>query len=179
MAAPVFAPNRATRDALLGHAGISEIFDRASSLDLAIVSVGEITPHSTFAEYGLLTPAEIASLEQAGAVGDVLCHFVDADGAAIDHPVNERVVAHHPYELRRARNVVLASGGWNKIAAVRAAIRTLQPSVLITNERVAERLASDGHPASGTTRDPAYNPWSASFWRARRRSFRLLSGPSG
>ena len=29
MAAPVFAPSRATRDALVGHPGISEIFDRA------------------------------------------------------------------------------------------------------------------------------------------------------
>lgn len=143
MAAPVFAPNRATRDALVGHPGISEIFERASSLDMAIVSVGELTPHSTFAEYGLLTPEELASLERAGAVGDVLCHFIDAGGRVIDHPVNERVLALHPYELRRVRNVVLASGGWNKIAAIRAALVTLAPKVLITNERVAERLAME------------------------------------
>jgi DNA-binding transcriptional regulator LsrR (DeoR family) len=147
MAAPVFAPSRATRDALVGHPGISEIFDRAAALDLAIVSVGEVTPHSTFAEYGLLTPGEMASLERAGAVGDVLCHFVDAEGRVIDHPVNERVVALHPYELRRARNVVLASGGWSKLASLRAALRTLRPSVLVTNERVAERIAGeDGEP---------------------------------
>ena len=86
----------------------------------------------------------MASLERAGAVGDVLCHFVDADGQVIDNPVNERVVAVHPYQLRRVRNVVLASGGWNKVVAIRAALRTLRPSALVTNERVAERLASDG-----------------------------------
>ena len=143
MAAPVFAPSRATRDALVGHPGISELFDRAAGLDLAIVSVGEMTPHSTFAEYALLTPAELASLERAGAVGDILCHFVDAAGRVIDHPVNQRVVALHPYELRRARNVVLASGGWSKLASLRAALRTLRPSVLVTNERVAERLAQE------------------------------------
>ena len=40
---------------------------------LGLHSVGELTPHSTFAEYGLLTPDEMASLERAGAVGDVLC----------------------------------------------------------------------------------------------------------
>lgn len=146
MAAPVFAPTRETRDALIGHTGISEIFERAAGLDLAIVSVGELTPHSTFVEYGLLSAKEMASLEAAGAVGDVLCHFVDADGVVIDHPVNERVLALHPYTLRRARNVVLASGGWYKLAAIRAALRTLDPSVLITNERVAERLASEEGP---------------------------------
>jgi DNA-binding transcriptional regulator LsrR (DeoR family) len=141
MAAPVFAPNRATRNALVGHPGISEIFDRAASLDLAIVSVGETTQHSTFVKYGLLTATEMASLEEAGAVGDILCHFIDSEGRVIDHPVNERVLALHPYELRRARNVVLASGGWNKLAAIRAALRTLEPNVLITDKRVAERLA--------------------------------------
>lgn len=144
MAAPVFAPSRETRDALVGHPGISEIFDRAVNIDLAIVSVGELTPHSTFAEYGLLTADEIVSLESAGVVGDVLCHFIDGDGNVIDHPVNERVLALHPYELRRSRNVVLASGGWSKLAALRGALRTLRPSVLITNERVAERLAREG-----------------------------------
>jgi len=142
MAAPVFAPTRSTRDALMRHPGISEIFDQAKTLDLAVVSVGELTPHSTFSEYGLLTSEELESVERAGAVGDVLCHFVNAAGEVIDHPVNERVLAVHPYDLRRVRNVVLASGGWHKLAAILAALKTLQPRVLITNERVAERLAS-------------------------------------
>ncbi|MFO1141430.1 MAG: sugar-binding transcriptional regulator [Amaricoccus sp.] len=143
MAAPVFAPGKPTRDALMGHPGISEIFDRATSLDMAIVSVGEMAPYSTFAEYGLLSPDEMVSLERAGAVGDVLGHFIDAEGRVIDHPVNQRVLAFHPHELRRVRNVVLASGGWNKVAAIRGALRTLRPNVLITNERVAERLAAE------------------------------------
>ncbi|MFO1143298.1 MAG: hypothetical protein U1E59_13090 [Amaricoccus sp.] len=38
---------------------------------------------------------------------------------------------------------MLASGGWNKVAAIRGALRTLRPNVLITNERVAERLAAE------------------------------------
>jgi DNA-binding transcriptional regulator LsrR (DeoR family) len=143
MAGPVFAPDRVTRDALKAHPGIAEIFDQARKLDLAIVSVGELVPRSTLAEYGLLTPEEIASLERAGAVGDVLCHFINAEGRVIDHPVNERVLALHPYDLRRARHLVLASGGWHKLPALRAALLTLRPTTLITNERVAERLASD------------------------------------
>ncbi|WP_259444747.1 sugar-binding transcriptional regulator [Neotabrizicola shimadae] len=141
LAAPVYAPDKRTRDALMGHPGIAEVFARAQSLDMAVVSVGDLTPHSVFSEYGLLTRDEIASLEAAGAVGDLLCHFIDAEGNVIDHPVNERVLALNPLSLRGTRQIVLASGGWHKLTVIRAALKLLRPTVLIVNELVAERLA--------------------------------------
>lgn len=143
LTAPVFAPDRSTREALMGHPGIAEIFARARALDMAIVSVGALTPQSAFYEYGLLTRAEIASLESAGAVGDVLCHFVDEEGRIVPHPVNDRVLAVNPADLRGTRNVVLVSGGWHKLKVIRAALKLLKPTVLIVNELAAQRLASD------------------------------------
>ncbi len=88
MAGPIFAPDPVTRDALAAHTGMSDIFLRARSLDMAIVSVGDLRSHSVFRQYGLLTSEYLASLERAGAICDVLCHFVDADGNIVDHPVN-------------------------------------------------------------------------------------------
>ena len=143
MAGPVFAPDPVTRDALAAHTGMSDIFLRARSLDMAIVSVGDLTPHSVFREYGLLTSEELASLERAGAIGDVLCHFVDGDGNIVDHPVNRRVLAVNPLDLRGTRNIVLASGGWHKLGVIRAALKLLLPTVLIVDELVAERLAGE------------------------------------
>lgn len=143
MTSPVFAPDRQTRDALKSHAGIADVFARAKSLDMAIVTAGVLTPHSAFYEYGLLTHAEIASLEAAGAVGDVLCHFIDEEGRIVDHPINERVMAVSPQDLRGTRNIVLVSGGWQKLKAIRASMLLLRPTVLIVNELVAERLIAD------------------------------------
>lgn len=141
LTAPVFAPDRETRVALRNHPGIAEVFSRARTLDMAIVSVGALTPHSVFYEYGLLSREEIASLEAAGAVGDVLCHFIDENGELISHPVNDRVVAVNPVDLRATRDVILVSGGWQKLKAITAAMKLLRPSVLIVNELVAERLS--------------------------------------
>ncbi len=143
MAAPVFAPDPKTRDALMGHAGIHEVLDRARRLDIAIVSVGDLTPHSIFVEYGLLSSEQIASLEKAGAVGDLLCRFIDAKGDLVDHPINDCVLAAHPEDIRSAREIVLASGGWQKVTVIRAAMHRLRPHVLITDETVAERLCMD------------------------------------
>ena len=123
MAAPVFAPDVHTRAALMHHTGMQDLSRRVAQLDLAIVSVGDLSPRS---------------------VGDVLCRFIDADGRIVDHPINERVVAIHPDDLSSARKLVLASGGWYKFTAILAAIRLLRPDVLLTDEVVAERLTKTG-----------------------------------
>lgn len=141
IAAPVFAPDAASRETIMSHHGIAEVLARARRLDMAVVSTGDLSPQSIFTRYGLLTNDEMISLERAGAIGDVLCRFIDAEGRIVDHPVNDRVLAVHPADLKGAREVVLASGGWNKLTAIRASIRLLSPQVLITDSIVAERLA--------------------------------------
>jgi DNA-binding transcriptional regulator LsrR (DeoR family) len=143
MAAPVYAPDAHTREALLNHPGIMEIFSRARKLDLAVLSVGELSPFSTISKYFLLERDDFTTLQSAGAVGDVLCRFIDADGNVLKHPVNDRVIAVNPEELSNARKLVLASGGWQKYEVIRGALRLLKPHVLITDELVAERLVAD------------------------------------
>lgn len=140
LAGPVFAPDRATRDALVGHRGIAEVFRRTDRLDLAICSVGDFTRDSIFVQYGLLERADLDSLERAGAVGDILCRFIDADGVVLDHFVNDRVLAVDPRQLTQARRTILASGGWSKFPAIKAAMTLLHPDILVTDERTAERL---------------------------------------
>ncbi len=140
MAAPVFAPDSLTRDALVRHPGITEIFQHAQKLDLAIVSVGDLSPNSTMSTYGLLERDDIATLMRAGAVGDILCRFIDGSGKVLSHPLNDRVISAEPQMLHSARRIILASGGWEKAAAVKSALLLLEPEVLITDFDVAETL---------------------------------------
>jgi DNA-binding transcriptional regulator LsrR (DeoR family) len=143
LAAPVYAPDPRTREALLDQPGLAEVLARARSLDMAVLSVGDLTAQSTLSEYGVLTRDEIASLGAAGAVGDLLCHFIDAEGSVIDHPVNRRVLAVHPRALLGTRQIVLASGGLHKLPVIRAALKLVRPTVLIVDETVAESLAAE------------------------------------
>ena len=99
--------------------------ERARAADLAIVSVGGLTPDATLFQRGLLPAAMLTSLRRAGAVGDVLGHFVDADGRVVDHPVNRRIMAVALRDLRSVPRIVVASGGPDKVAALRAALRAL------------------------------------------------------
>ncbi len=143
MAVPVLAPDIRTRDALFSHAGINEIVEASKSLDLAIVTAGDLSPYSTVSQFSILEREDVASLQAAGAVGHVLFRFIDGDGKVIDHPINDRVMAIDPRDLGATRKIVLASGGWRKYDAIRAAMKLLKPHVLVTDEGVAERLVAE------------------------------------
>ena len=141
MTAPVYAPDLRTREALI-ESGLDDVFKHAQKLDLALVSVGDLSPNSTLSRYGLLDREKLGSLVSAGAVGDLLCRFIDGTGKVLDHPLNDRVISIHPSMLQTARKIVLASGGWEKVGAILATLRLIEPQVLITDEQVAETLTT-------------------------------------
>jgi DNA-binding transcriptional regulator LsrR (DeoR family) len=142
LTAPVFVADEAMRAALWAEPGLHDLLERARRVDLALVSVGDVSPDATLFREGLLPAAELAGLLEAGAVGDVLCHFLDAQGGVVDHPVNRRVIAVGLPDLRRVPTIVIAAGGRRKVAAIRAALTATGAAVLITDEAAARGLLS-------------------------------------
>jgi deoxyribonucleoside regulator len=80
-------------------------------------------------------------LIEAGAVGDVLYNFIDNRGDLVKHDVNDRVISVNLSHLRRTPERVLISGGKDKMVALNAAITTLAPTTLITDEQTAAGLS--------------------------------------
>ncbi len=144
LTAPVFVSNGELRDALWREPALRELRQRARNADIALVSVGDVVAGSTLFREGLLPQSDLASLKKAGAVGDLVCHFIDAAGELVDHPVNRRVMAVSPADLKDIRLVAIAAGGADKELAIRAALRASDAKVLITDESAAEALLNGG-----------------------------------
>ncbi|MEO6928203.1 MAG: sugar-binding transcriptional regulator [Casimicrobiaceae bacterium] len=140
LTAPVFVASEATRSALWAEPTLDDLLQRARKADLAVVSVGDVSRSSTLFREGLLPRSELASLVAAGAVGEVLCHFLDADGKVVDHPVSRRVIAIALDDLRRVPRVVIAAGGRRKVTAIRVALKATGARVLVTDESAARGL---------------------------------------
>jgi DNA-binding transcriptional regulator LsrR (DeoR family) len=140
LTAPVFVSGQHVRDALRQEPTLQDLIHRARSAHVAMFSVGDLSPASTLFHEGLLPETELESLRKAGAVGDVLCHFIDAEGRRVDHPVNQRTMAVELSDLRTIRDVAIASGGAHKALAIRAAILATQARVLITDQDAAKAL---------------------------------------
>ena len=139
--APAVVDSPETRHALLERCGLAAIFEMAAKLDVALLSVGGITALTTSYRTGYITEADRRSLIEAGAVGDVLYNFIDDTGALVKHDVNDRVISANLAHLRKTTERVLISGGRDKKIALRAAISTLGPTTLITDEQSARSLA--------------------------------------
>ena len=139
--APAVVDSPETRHALLERCGLAAIFEMAEKLDVALLSVGGITALTTSYRTGYITEADRRSLIDAGAVGDVLYNFIDDTGALVKHEVNDRVISANLTHLRKTTERVLISGGKDKGIALRAAISTLGPTTLITDEQSAISLA--------------------------------------
>jgi DNA-binding transcriptional regulator LsrR (DeoR family) len=140
IAAPVFVSDQALVQALWRLPELAQLYQRVRSIDIALISVGDVSRQASIFRRGILDWSEGESLKAAGAVGDVLCHFVDAAGEVVDHPVNRRVMAIHPAEIRRVPKVVIASGGLRKVAAIRAGIAATGAKMLITDQSAAAAL---------------------------------------
>ena len=138
--APAIVDSARTKHALLEHCGLEQVISMADACDVALLSSGGISSLTTSYRVGYISEAERQSLIDAGAVGDILYHFLDRHGRLVDHPVNQRVISISIERLVRIANKVLISGGSEKIDVLLAAVELLRPSVFVTDELTAARM---------------------------------------
>ena len=137
---PAYADRPDQRDMFMRQRSVQDLIFRARRANIAVISVGSLAPDSPIANYGFIKPSELEELQAGGAVGDILCHFVDAEGRPVDHEVNRRVCAYPLQDLSEIPNIILVSGGQEKVAVMRAALANTKVSVLITDEDAAKGL---------------------------------------
>jgi DNA-binding transcriptional regulator LsrR (DeoR family) len=137
LAAPLYASSARSRDLIAAQPVFREAFERISTNDFVVLSVGDLSDRSLLVRYGLPGDVTVASLRKAGAVGDIVGQFLDAGGRLVDHPLNQRALAPSVVDLARYPMVVVASGGRNKVDVIAAVLRARLTSVLICDEDTA------------------------------------------
>jgi DNA-binding transcriptional regulator LsrR (DeoR family) len=138
--APLLVDSVETKRNLIEKCGLEAIYRLAENLDLAIVSCGDIGPHSTSLSEGFISKRELQQLIDAGCVCDTMFNFLDANGNSVDHTINSRVMSVDLDTLKKARHIVLSSGGAHRAVAIRATIRRIGCNTLITDESAAMAL---------------------------------------
>jgi len=138
--APVFVDSSETKRRLLGPCGLSRIDAIAAAMDLAVVSVGDVGPKATSLSNHLVGAKELDELVALGCVGDLLCNFIDADGATVPHPLSRRVMSVDLATLAKAKHIVLACGGAGRAQAIWAAVKRIGCNTLVTDEGAARAM---------------------------------------
>ncbi|GGD98576.1 transcriptional regulator [Aureimonas endophytica] len=138
--APLFVDSAETKRTLRERCGLDRLETLAERLDLAVVSVGDIGLEGTSLSRNFLSKADYEDVVAAGAICDVMCNFLDAEGRTVPHPVNDRVMSIDLAHLAQAEHLVLACGGAHRAGPIRAAIRRLGCNTLVTDEGAARAL---------------------------------------
>lgn len=143
LASPIYADSEQMRDMLLAQDAIREVYKKAQNVDLALVTVGDLTGRSLLIELGLMSQEEAKSLRDAGVVGDLLGHCLNKDGEAVDHPINRRVISLSLEDFGKIKKIILVAGGLYKANIIRAILRRRLAHVLIIDEVTAQALITE------------------------------------
>jgi len=140
--APGLVASATTRDGLIADKAIADVLRAWEHLTLLLAGIGSLEPSPLLRQSGnAIADSETAHLRRLGAVGDVCLRFFDETGAQITTPFEDRLIGIEADVLRRVPRRVAVAGGDRKYNAIRAALLGGWVNVLITDHRVAERLA--------------------------------------
>lgn len=139
MTLPVIATTAEERDLLHAQAMIRGTLALAAKADIAFVGIGDLGAGAPLFEDGFVTGAELAALQNAGAIGEITGWAFDRDGRLIEGLTNARV-ASAPIPTAERCCVIAIAKGSRKLPGIAAAVKGRLVSGLITDEWTAERL---------------------------------------
>jgi DNA-binding transcriptional regulator LsrR (DeoR family) len=143
MPVPFFANTAADRQVLLGQRGVREVFDMAEAATLKFAGIGTVDRSTQLVGTGMIEPAEIEETAAAGAVGELLGHFIGEGGEVLDTPLSARALS-VPLPPQGTGRIVAIAGGAEKVKAVTAILRSGRLSGLVTDEATARRILGAG-----------------------------------
>jgi deoxyribonucleoside regulator len=156
--APGIVDKRETRTLLMRESAIVETFRHYDEIDIAIVGIGAIAgeTQSTLIDSGYVSDGELASLQRAGAVGDVFSYFIDGNGEVVRTDLYERLITIGLPQIRKVPTTVGVATGSVKARAVAAAVRGGFVNTLIVDGALAQALLAlpREEPRASTGRRP-------------------------
>lgn len=141
--APLLASTKQLAEATRNEQAVQDIARMAKLSDVTVVGIGSMSDEATIVTSNILTKNDFLYLRRQGAVGDILSHFIDANGQSVDAEIDERMISTPLETLKELNNVIGVAGGVDKVEAIRAVLRGEYLDVLITDEVTATALLED------------------------------------
>lgn len=119
---------------------VKQIRHMATLAQMSIVGIGDVDSNATLLTNGTLNHSDVLLLSMQGAVGDMLCHFIDKDGNVIQSSLERRLMSTPLEQLKEMNNSIGVAGGSTKSEAILAALKGNYLDVLITDEATATNV---------------------------------------
>lgn len=140
---PLLVSSKEVVQAIQNEGSVHEISRMLQLSSLSVVGIGSIGNNATIVKSGILSENDFLYLKMKGAVGDILCHFIDKDGNLIETGIEERLITTSLPTLRNLNNVIGVAAGDDKVDAIKAVLKGGYIDILITDESTALQLLED------------------------------------
>ncbi|WP_052651355.1 sugar-binding transcriptional regulator [Planococcus massiliensis] len=138
--APAMVENAELKKRLIESEDIAMVLEEGRNVDMAVVGIGNPYEGSTMATMQYLTEADLNSLREAGAIGDIGSRFYSQSGEEIIHPLNELVIGLEIDEYKKIPEVIGIVEGSHKVESIRAALNGHYLDVLVIDDITADLI---------------------------------------
>ncbi|MEJ1119038.1 sugar-binding transcriptional regulator [Phyllobacterium sp. CCNWLW109] len=142
MPLPVIASSPEERELLHSQPMIRSVLELSAKADVAFIGIGDLGDDAPLFVDGFISRSELQTLQQAGAVFEIVGRAFDRNGIAIEGLTNERV-ASALIPSRETAMVIAIAKGEKKMPGIAAALKGSLINGLITDEHTAEALLAD------------------------------------
>lgn len=140
---PAFCGSQEEYDLLSESQMWNELRHMGEHADLAVVGIGTLFS-SFLTRNRVLSENEQTALAEAGAVGDVILHFLNEKGETVETELTKRLLRVDIAEVKKhARTVIAIAEGMEKLPVIRAALRRGLADSFFTDTETAEALLRD------------------------------------
>ena len=140
MPAPFILTNKEMAEAVKAEPAVREIAEMVPLSTMTIIGIGGMDKNATIVNNGMISQKDLLYLSMKGAVGDVLCHFLDINGNQVESPIDGRLITKSLETLAKQNNVIGVAAGENKVNAIIGALNGNFLDVLITDQETAELI---------------------------------------
>ena len=137
---PLLMKNAEMVQAIEKEPSVQQILNMVSLAQLSVVGIGGMDEDATIVTNGMFTSNDFLLLSMKGAVGDILCHFIDQNGQLVPSETEGRLISTSLEALKSLENTIGVAAGENKVKAILAALRGGYLDILITDENTASSI---------------------------------------
>lgn len=138
--APGIVDSATIQDVFMSDSHVKKAISMFSEIDVAYLGIGAASPSAWIMQNDVLTPEELQTLRDLGAVGETALRFFDTHGRVIESPLNSRVIGIELDQLTQIPRRVGMAGGPEKWTVIRAGLVGRLINVLITDRFSAQHL---------------------------------------
>jgi DNA-binding transcriptional regulator LsrR (DeoR family) len=138
--APLIVSSKGMVSALKDEPQVKDIFQMVSLASFTILGIGGMNDEATILKTGVLSKNDFLQLRMQGAVGDILCHYIDKTGDTLAAPFEDRLISTPLSLVKTLSNVVGVAAGREKLAAIKGCLSYGYINTLITNEETGKWL---------------------------------------